>query len=272
MSKNKEFLNEYKPIEERVGQIGVNKLGERMEIIKCYPDYRVDVKFLDGNECVINIKYSNFRDGIAKNYNRVEYGFNGYIGKGPYITGYRENGKKYMTPEFNVWLAMHRRAENYIGNKPSYADVTICKEWWCFQNFAKWYNENKYTCKEKLCLDKDILFPKNKIYSPETCRLVPDSINQLFKQQPRKENKLPVGVYFDNTNKSKPYRTCKLKYVNKDGEVHLTQVSTETLDEAFNIYKKYKEKYIQDCAEFYKGKIPEDIYVAMKNYKFDLYN
>ena len=59
MSKRAECLNEYKPIEERLGQVGVNKLGEYMEVIKCYPNYRVDVKFLDGNDCIINIKYDN---------------------------------------------------------------------------------------------------------------------------------------------------------------------------------------------------------------------
>jgi hypothetical protein len=272
MSIRAECLNEYKPIEERLGQIGVNKLGEYMEVIKCYPNYRVDVKFLDGNDCIINIKYDNFRRGVAKNYNRVEYGFHGYLGQGPYVTGYRENGKKYMTPEFNVWLSMHRRSENFNGEKPSYEDVTICKEWWNFQNFAKWYNENIYECNERLCLDKDILIPKNKIYSPEACRLVPDSLNQLFKQQPEKDNNLPIGVYYDNGNKNKPYRTCKLYYVNEDGEVHLTQESFKTPNEAFELYKSYKEKYIRDCAEFYKGKIPIEIYNALKTYKFELYN
>lgn len=267
------YLNEYKPIEERLGQIGVNKLGEEMEIIKCYPDYRVDVRFLDGNNCIINIKYINFRYGVAKNYNRVEYGYNGYIGQGPYVTGYRdENGRKFMTPEFNVWLGMHRRAGNFSGDKPSYSDVEICEEWNNFQNFAEWYNNNVYDCGERLCLDKDILYPMNKIYSPETCRLVPDRINQLFKHQNEKDDGLPTGVYYDNRNKSKPYRTCKLRRINDNGDVELFQFASDSIDEAYEVYKEAKEQYIRDMADIYRNILPIEIYQAMKNYIFNEYN
>lgn len=266
-----ECLNEYKHIDERLGQIGINKLGEPMQIIKCYPNYRVDVKFLDGRDCIINIKYDNFRRGIAKNYNRIEYGYNGYLGQGPYVTGYRKDGKKYMTPEFNVWLAMHRRAENYDENHPTYSDVIVCDEWCNFQKFAKWYNDNVYECKEKLCLDKDIIVPKNKIYSPETCRLVPDSVNQLFKQQQLKDNGLPAGVYYDKECLSKPYRTCKLKVI-VDGAVELSQYSSDDINEVHDMYKIVKEDYIRSSAEFYKDIIPNDVYEAMKKYKYELYN
>lgn len=277
MGKGAVCLNEYKPIEERLGQIGVNKLGELMQIIKCYPDYRVDVKFLDGKDCVINIKYSNFRDGIAKNYNRVEYGFNGYIGQGPYDTIDKSNlnnkGKARPSKAFNVWVAMHRRAGNYSGEKPSYKDVAICEEWWNFQNFAKWYEENLYDSKGiPLCLDKDILYPGNKVYSPHTCRLVPDPINQLFKSPPIKNSDLPTGV-FRNTNKNKnKYSTVVLQRLDENNMLYKFKYSSDNILWLHDKYKEARENYIHSMAELYKDILVDEIYQAMITYSFDKYN
>lgn len=38
------------------------------------------------------------------------------------------------------------------------------------------------------------------------------------------------------------------------------------------LYKYYHEKYVHDTAEIYKTYIPIEIYNALKQYRFDLYN
>lgn len=85
----------------------------------------------------------------------------------------------------------------YINKKkyPAYYGiVTICDEWLVFQNFAKWYDENKYECEGRLHVDKDILHPGNKVYSPENCILLPQRINELFFVNSRGTSNLPQGI------------------------------------------------------------------------------
>ena len=61
------------------------------------------------------------------------------------------------------------------------------------QIFSDWSDENKYKCGERLHIYKDILYPGNKIYSPDTCILVPQRINLLFMNKPNKRG-LPNGI------------------------------------------------------------------------------
>ena len=68
---------------------------------------------------------------------------------------------------------------------PWYKGCTVCDEWLDPEHglgrFAKWCNENYYIVEGEgtTQLDKDILIPGNKIYSPDTCIFVPkqSSIN-----------------------------------------------------------------------------------------------
>ena len=262
-------VNIYLPLKQRWGQIGVNKKGERMKIICCLENDRVEVEFLDGKGCRIETGYSSFLEGAVKNYNKVEYGYHGYLGQGPYETITRDvNGNKIFLIEYNTWVSMHRRAENFIGTHPSYEDVTIDEIWWSYQNFAEWYNENKYEVKnDKLRLDKDILFPGNRIYSPETCCLVPDKINQLFKQPMKKEDGTPTGVYKEGNK----FRTVKLYELDENNNIHKYSKSFGTPEEAHEYYKICKEKYIHDIADLYKDIIPTIVYVALKQYEFNKY-
>ena len=69
---------------------------------------------------------------------------------------------------YDTWVGMIRRcySEKSLIKRPTYKDVTICEEWYNFQNFAKWF-ENNYV--EGLHLDKDLLSKEKKIYSPKSC-------------------------------------------------------------------------------------------------------
>jgi hypothetical protein len=63
----------------------------------------------------------------------------------------------------------------------TYQDVFVCEEWHNFQVFAKWFYENYYKILgEIMNLDKDIIKKGNKIYGPEYCAFVPQTINKLL--------------------------------------------------------------------------------------------
>ena len=158
---------------DRTGEIGRNNFGTEMKIVtyRRYDD--IDVEFLDEHHYVKEHNtYSNFKSGAIKNpYDRSVYGV-GYIGEGNHII--IQNKK--VSLSYEVWSEMLARC--YLEERkhlhPAYFGiVTVCDEWQCYHRFADWYEEHTYECEGRLHLDKDILYPGNKIYSPETCILVP---------------------------------------------------------------------------------------------------
>jgi hypothetical protein len=78
--------------------------------------------------------------------------------------------------------------------KPCYIGCTVSEEWHLLSNYKKWYEENYV---EGWCCGKSLLFPRNRIYSAETCLFVPKAINTLFTFR-TKLRELPVGVFLDN--------------------------------------------------------------------------
>ncbi len=99
---------------------------------------------------------------INKRFTPSVYGV-GFLGEGEF----KSTNKGKHTPAYSSWKSMLRRC--YSANTPKcYTNVTVCKEWHNFQNFAAWFVENYI---EGYHLDKDIKQPNNthKVYSPEVC-------------------------------------------------------------------------------------------------------
>ena len=118
-----------------------------------------------------------------------------------------------------------------------------------------------------MCLDKDILYKGNKVYSRETCIFVPKRINSLFVKRDNDRGNSPIGT---TPNSSGNYQ---VQCWNGHGKyIYLGSYSTK--EEAFRIYKQYKEKVIKETIDSYEGKIPEPFYSrlkeAMYNYKVEI--
>jgi len=111
---------------------------------------------------------------------------------------------------------------------------------------------------ERLHVDKDILYANNKVYSPDTCLLVPQRINMLFLNKPNKRG-LPNGISRFKNGYSAKYNSKNL------GKYH-------TLTEAYYNYAKEKELTIKRVAEEYKNIIPETVYVTLLNYRCEIEN
>ena len=88
-----------------------------------------------------------------------------------------QNGKNFKF--YAVWSDMLRRcySEKRLARHPTYRNCTVCSEWLLLSNFREWFNIHY---RDGLALDKDILVKGNKIYSPDTCRFVPEYINSLL--------------------------------------------------------------------------------------------
>lgn len=77
-----------------------------------------------------------------------------------------------------VWAEMLNRcySPRVHARRPSYIGCSVCDEWMYFSNFKKWHDTNY---KEGFSLDKDLMVRGNKVYSPETCRYVPEGLNSI---------------------------------------------------------------------------------------------
>jgi hypothetical protein len=249
---------------QRVGQVNYNKQGSKMKIIECVDKSRIVVEF-EENGYIKNTNYSYFKSGIVANpYDKTVHGI-GYLGEGEYIT--RLNGK--ATKQYISWKNMLQRCytKEYQEKEPTYTGCVVCDEWLNFQNFAKWFDENYYQIDDqRMAIDKDVLHKGNKLYAPENCVFVPYDINGLFTKCNKSRGSLPVGVSYNNGRGRKKY----LVHCNDEYGIGRTIGSFKTPEEAFNVYKEYKERVIKLVAEQYKNKIPKKLYDAMHNWIIEI--
>ena len=161
---------------------------------------------------------------------------------------------------------------------PWYEKATMCDEWRNDPSlFIRWYESNYYEVDgESIQVDKDLLFPGNKIYSPDKCCLLPITLNSLLAncKKPyhrddsilaRRINKdLPLGVRY-NKAKKKFYGQLTI-----NGDV-IKFDECNSPEEAFAIYKRHKEAYILVMADRYKNKIPKREYDALLKVQIEPY-
>ena len=246
---------------DRTGETRINNNGEEMKIVRYGNAFDIDVQFVKDGTIIEHKYYNNFKRGLIKNPMKPSFYGIGCIGIGKFKP-YDENGKP--TKCYIAWVGMLERCycSKYQDKYPTYKDCRVCEEWHNFQVFAEWYYNHYYEIEnEKMNLDKDILCKGNKVYSPDTCVFVANSINVLFTKRNNSRGKYPIGVY-KKGNKFKAQ-------LNKDNEkIHLGYFNTP--EEAFLAYKQAKEEYIKEMAEKYKSQIPHELYEAMIAYEVEI--
>lgn len=117
-----------------------------------------------------------------------------------YKTSYHDNGLKRKCEIYTTWSDMLRRcySDKFLAKWPNYNGATVCNDWLIFSKFYKWTKSQNW---KGMALDKDIIKPNNKHYSPENCAYVTQRENNALLHQPSKSSKLPRGVTWDKVNK-----------------------------------------------------------------------
>lgn len=247
---------------ERIGEENINNQGEYMKIIEYTTCDNIKVMFKEtGN--VITSTYSHFKNGSIKDkrFNNANENKCSYIGN---TTMKDKDGN--IKKSYSVWRGMLKRCRGncFKEKQSSYQNCYVCDDWLCYENFEKWYNDNYYEVdSEQMCVDKDILIKNNKVYSPDTCMIVPERINSMFKHRRiDKKSSYPIGV---------TYVEDKKLFVSevKSGNKRITTYH-KTPDSAFYAYKIKKEECIKQVADEYKDKIPKKLYDAMYKYKIEI--
>lgn len=79
-----------------------------------------------------------------------------------------------------TWKNMLDRCynENSTRSRATYIDCSVAPCWHRYSDFKVWFDQN---CITGYQLDKDILIPGNRVYSPNTCCFVPPNINQAVR-------------------------------------------------------------------------------------------
>jgi hypothetical protein len=109
------------------------------------------------------------------------------------MTNIKVDGVSYVSPFYEVWVGVISRCYDPVvqSRQPSYKGCSICDEWLLFSNFKKWMAAQEW---KGMQLDKDIIKPGNKIYSPEFCAFISSGLNKLLTNCKSSRGSLPVGV------------------------------------------------------------------------------
>ena len=160
------------------------------------------------------------------------------------------------SPAYNAWTNIQTRIAAKGDRNITYEGCELSDEFKSFQVFAEWFYTNY---KEGYHLDKDILVKGNRIYGPGTCTFVPPSLNMILTDHRAKRGPLPQGVT-RKTGAGKPY-SAALNI--KGSRKHLGVFDTP--EEAFEEYKKAKERYVRTSAleHFTEGEINEKTLQAL---------
>lgn len=114
-----------------------------------------------------------------------------------------KTGKSYranavICPFYETWRGMLFRV--YSEKKPKYYEgVTVDPSWHSANTFKIWMESQNW---EGLCLDKDLLFPGNKLYSDKTCCFIPELVNTFLCLTDKTRGTLPLGVSVSWKNES----------------------------------------------------------------------
>ena len=165
--------------------------------------------------------------------------------------------------EYKLWKDMLRRcfSDKYQTHKPTYKGCNVSDNFLHYSYFYDWCQGQIGFGKvdekgRSWCLDKDLLFVDNKTYSETTCVFLPQEINKFFTDRGNDRGEYSVGVNFHKASgKFRAY--CK---VNSKIQ-HLGLFNTP--QEAFAVYKPFKEALCKQLALKWQSEIDERLLNAM---------
>ena len=99
----------------------------------------------------------------------------------------------FLCKYYTVWRDMLQRcySKKSLERNPSYIGTSVCSEWLYAAEFKKWVEQQDWQGK---CLDKDIIVPGSKLYSPKTCAFVLTATNLFVTTRDASRGEYPIGV------------------------------------------------------------------------------
>ena len=177
------------------------------------------------------------------------------------------DGKK--VKEYKLWQDMLERcfSEKYQTRQPTYKGCNVSDNFLNYSFFYDWCHKQigfgKVDDKGHIWqLDKDLLLIGNKIYSETTCVFVPQEINSFFTDRGNARGEYPLGVCF-HKRVGKFVAKCTVNGKRQ----HLGCYNTP--EEAFAVYKPYKENLCKQLALKWQHEIDQRLFNAMMNWSVE---
>lgn len=104
-----------------------------------------------------------------------------------------ETGKKVVCPIYRTWQNMLGRCYDakFHARHPSYLGCSVREDWIHLSDFEIWIQTQDWQGKQ---LDKDILYPGNKLYSADTCVFIDQQVNLFIVDSSATRGQWPIGV------------------------------------------------------------------------------
>lgn len=194
-----------------------------VEVISQHGCNDVVVRFVDtGYTC--SVAYDNLIRGKIKDKLSPSVHGVGFPGAGDYSPSINNDA-------YGRWCDMLERcySKNQDEYHPTYSECTVCEEWHNFQNFAKWYYKNHPMNGRKYAIDKDLKVLGNKLYSPDMCLFVSQSVNNFLCDSRANRGSTMIGVsYFKRDGNYEGYcnnpftgKKDRIGYYNTELEAHM---------------------------------------------------
>lgn len=252
-------------VRDLVGNVFKSKNHGEYIVTKYKNAKEIYIKFLaTGFETISEIK--EVKNGVVKDYLSPTVCGIGYFGVGPHLGSCTDKkGKLKNSPEYEVWIGMLKRCYNKEWKEKrkivSYDDVTVCKEWHNFQNFADWYKSMKPPA--GFALDKDLKIIGNREYNPEACSFVPVCINSLFTGT-KDDRDLPRGIHFCNNKKKYVVQLHKGELTANGNNKQSYLGAYSDKEQATAVYCKAKIEVVSQVADEYKDVLDPVVYKNLK--------
>lgn len=123
----------------------------------------------------------------------------------PRVNGKRRQKLVWICPFYATWKSMLDRCYSPSRQKkqPYYKGCSVDTAWWRFSTFKAWMETQDWEGNQ---LDKDLLCPGNKLYSPETCVFISRKVNMFITEARKNKGLYPTGVVF--LKNLRKFRAC----------------------------------------------------------------
>lgn len=241
-----------------VGAKYVTNQGCEVNVVKYISYSKVLIKFNDETGLEKLVSKKELLNGMIKNPYYPDVRGVGFFGVGPHTA---KSGDT-TTKEYSHWASMLTRCyyAGYHERFPTYIGCSVDSQWHNFQEFAEWCQWQVGFNDTKSVLDKDLIVPNNKVYSPDTCVFLPAKLNNLIVTQIKPGKNVPAGISFQESSQ-KYIVSCAIDGKNKNlGRYKCPK-------EAFKVYKEFKENLVREKADEYRNQIDQRAYIALINFK-----
>lgn len=241
----------------KVGDRFTNTQGIELEVVKYEKASKITVRVHGPVDYEIVTSQGNLKKGVVHDKYSPSVAGKGILGDAENID--------VKSQVYTSWVGMVKRCYTFYDYNPrakiNYGDCSVREDFLYFPNYIAWFD--KQIVQPKWQLDKDLLVPGNKEYSPDACIFLPRALNTFLTIRKNDRGPYPLGVTIHEETghyEAACNRDCKRIYLGV----------YKTPEAAFAAYKVEKEAYAKDLAERWKDQIDPRAYEALMKYEVNI--